>query len=603
MKSEPAPQLPMSSVVDPSLRHVQRRPRAILFVDMVDSVRLIGQDEEGVVRRWLNLVDRVMTQVLPGSGGRLVKSVGDGMLLEFGDIRSAASAATAIQHESAQASPGLPADKQIFLRMGIEFGDVIVGHHDVYGCGVNLAARLATLAGPNEIVISAQVRDLLTPTLDAEIEDLGECHVKHIRQPVRAYRIGPAGPRPVIKCAPLLGVLRPSIAIIPFVPRPQTISEDLLGEVLVEEIIRAFSRSPDIAVLSRLSTTAFRWRQFSLEDIRQHLGANYALSGTYRADEDSLTLNLELAEVRSQRVVWAGQVAGNVPDLLGGQQELISQIFSKVTNAIQSCELQRARANPLPTLESYTLLMSGIALMHRMSVADFLEAQRLLQAVIDRAPRHPVPQSWMANWYVLRVQQGWTEDSTKDRRCALDCTRRALDADPDSSLALTINGLVHTHMTRELDIAAERYALAVRANSNNSLAWLLKGTLHAFRDQGADAVADTQRAISLSPLDPHRYYYDTLAATAYLADRKYELAIKSARRSLKANRRHTSTLRAMAIAQWQLGHERDARGTVAELMRLEPGLTITGYLRRTPSAGYRTGQEWSKALRQAGVPQ
>jgi len=180
MKSEPVPQLPMSSVVDPSLRHVQRRPRAILFVDMVDSVRLIGQDEEGVVRRWLNLVDRVMTQVLPGSGGRLVKSVGDGMLLEFGDIRSAASAAIAIQHESAQANPGLPADEQIFLRMGIEFGDVIVDHHDVYGCGVNLAARLATLAGPNEIVISAQVRDLLTPTLDAEIEDLGECHVKHI---------------------------------------------------------------------------------------------------------------------------------------------------------------------------------------------------------------------------------------------------------------------------------------------------------------------------------------------------------------------------------------------------------------------------------------
>ena len=123
-----------------------------------------------------------------------------------------------------------------------------------------------------------------------------------------------------------------------------------------------------------------------------------------------------------------------------------------------------------------------------------------------------------------------------------------------------------------------------------------------FRDEGAHAVADTQRAISLSPLDPHRYYYDTLAATGYLAARKYELAIKYARRSRQANRRHTSTLRAMTIAQWQLGLEREARDTVAELMRLEPGLTITGYFRRTPSAGYRTGLEWSKALRQAGVP-
>ncbi|WFU44141.1 adenylate/guanylate cyclase domain-containing protein [Bradyrhizobium sp. CB82] len=579
-----------------------REAAAILVVDMVESVRLIGQDEEGVVCRWLKLVDRVVTQVLPARGGRLVKSLGDGMLLEFGDVRLAASAAFAIQQESAQASSGLPADEQMFLRMGIEVGDVIVDHHDIYGRDVNLAARLASLAGPNEVVISAQARDLLTPTLDAEIEDLGECYVKHIQQPLRAYRIGPAGPRPVVKCTALLGELRPSIAIIPFVPRPQAIDQELLGEVLAEEIIRAFSRCPDIAVLSRLSTTAFRWRQFNMEDVRQHLGANFVLSGSYRADDHRVTLNLELAEVRSQRVVWADQLAHSIPGILNGQQELISQIVSKVANAIQFCELQRARSSPLPTLESYSLLMSAITLMHRMSAADFSEARHLLQALIERAPRHAVPHSWMAQWYVLRIQQGWTEDSTKDRSCALDCTKRALDTDPDSSLALAVSGLVHTHMTRELDIAAERYALAVRANSNNSLAWLLKGTLHAFRDEGAHAVADTQRAIRLSPLDPHRYYYDTLAATAYLAARKYELALKYARRSLKANRRHTSTLRAMAIAQWQLGHDLDARQTVAELMSLEPGLTITGYLRRTPSAGCRTGQEWSSALRQAGVP-
>ena len=162
-------------------------------------------------------------------------------------------------------------------------------------------------------------------------------------------------------------------------------------------------------------------------------------------------------------MVWAGQVAGTIPDILGGQQELISQIFSKVANSIQSCELQRARANPLPTLESYTLLMGGIALMHRMSAADFLEAQLLLQAVIDRAPRHAVPQSWMANWYVLRVQQGWTEDSIKDRLSARWIAQSARST--LSQIALlrsTINALVHTHMTKKLDIARDRYALAVR---------------------------------------------------------------------------------------------------------------------------------------------
>jgi adenylate cyclase len=301
--------------------------------------------------------------------------------------------------------------------------------------------------------------------------------------------------------------------------------------------------------------------------------------------------------------VWADTFNDRVAGMLTQEQEVVGQISAKVSDAILYRELRRARADPLPNVESYTLLMAAIALMHRMSLEDFKEALELLEAVVERAPRHPTPQSWLANWYVLRVQQGWTQDMTKDGRLALDCTNRALDTDPHSSLALAINGLVHTHMSKRLDIARDRYALAVEANPNNSLAWLLKGTLHAFQDEGKQAIADTQRAISLSPLDPHRYYYDTLAAAAYEAAQEYELCIEQAQRALRANRQHTSTLRAIAVAQWQLGRHQEARETVAELMRLEPGLTIRGYLQRSPSAGYRTGHEWSNALRQAGVPE
>jgi tetratricopeptide (TPR) repeat protein len=281
-------------------------------------------------------------------------------------------------------------------------------------------------------------------------------------------------------------------------------------------------------VISRLSTTAFRGRLFSFEDIDQHLRANYVLSGTYRTDGDGLALILELAEIRSRRIVWTEAFNDRVSGILAQEQELIGQIVAQVSNAVLSRELQRVRTNPLPRVESYALLMSAISLMHRMSLEDFKEAHELLQAVLERAPRHPIPQSWMANWHVLRAHQGWTEDAAKEVRLALDCTKRALDADPESSLALTINGLVHTHMSKDLDVARARYALAVQVDPNNARAWLLKGTLHAFQDQGEDAVADTQRAISLSPLDPHRYYYDNLAATAYIAARKYDLAIELA---------------------------------------------------------------------------
>jgi len=582
---------------------VDRSIHAILIVDMVESVRLIEEDEEGVLKRWLQLVEHVEKHVLPERHGHFVKSLGDGMLLDFSNVRSAISAAFAIQKESQRDNIGRPADQHMLLRMGIALSTVLVDRHDVYGRGVNLAARLTSLAGPGEIIISAEARDQITPALDADVEDLGDCYVKHIAQAVRAYRIGSPGPRPIIKATTAMAPLLPSIAVVPFTVREQGTDEYLLGEVLAEEIIRTLSRSRNMNVISRLSTTAFRGRQLRLEDIDQHLHVHYLLWGSYRTNGTDLVLDLELADVKSQHVVWTDQLKDRVPFILAEERELIDQVVAKVANAILSHELERARSKPLPTLESYTLLMAAIALMHRMSPEDFKEAQELLQAVIERAPRHPIPQSWLANWYVLRVQQGWTEDPIKDERLAMDCSKRALDADPHSSLALAINALVHTHMSKRLDIAAERYAHAVQANPNNSLAWLLKGTLHAFQDEGDQAVADTQRAISLSPLDPHRYYYDTLAATAYLAARKYQLAIQQAQRSLRANRLHTSTLRVLTIARWQLGLQEEARETAAELMRLEPALTIKGYLQRTPSAGYRTGLEWSSALHHAGVPE
>jgi tetratricopeptide (TPR) repeat protein len=300
--------------------------------------------------------------------------------------------------------------------------------------------------------------------------------------------------------------------------------------------------------------------------------------------------------------VWSRRFTDQIVGILGGERELIGKVVADVSIGLMSRELHRARSQPLPTLKSYTLLVAAIALMHRLSRDDFEEARNLLQTLADRATRQPVAQAWLAKWHVLRAQQGWSADPAQDAKLALQCTRQALDADPQSSLALAIDGLVHTHFSKRLDIAQERYEQAIQANPNDSLAWLLKGTLHAFMGDGEQAVNNTQRALKLSPLDLHSYYYDSLAATACLAARQYEDALDLGRRSLLANRAHTSTLRAMAIAQWQLGHREGARKTVRELRRLEPELTVGRYLARTPAAPYSTGKEWSNALRCAGLP-
>jgi len=398
------------------------------------------------------------------------------------------------------------------------------------------------------------------------------------------------------------GELRPTLAVIPFASRDAAADHHVLGEVLAEELIRELSRSPDLNVISRLSTSAFRWRQVTLAEINAHLSADYVLSGVYRADARQVVLDVELAEARSAQVVWTQRLEDRIAGILGGEQELIGRVVADVRAAVMSRELQRARSQALPTLKSYTLLMGAIALMHRMSRQDFEKARNLLQTLIDRATRQSIAHAWLANWHVLRVQQGWSADPAQDAQLALRNTNRALDADPECSLALAIDGFVHTNLLKRLDVAQERYDLAIQTNPNNSLAWLLKGTMHAFMGDGKRAVDCTQRALSLSPIDPHRYFYDSLAATACNAAHQYEYGLKLAQRSLRANRTHTSTLRTMAVAQWQLGLEEDARETVQELLRLEPTLTVSRFLQRSPAAPYQTGREWSHALRQAGLP-
>jgi len=577
--------------------------RTVLFVDMVESVRLMQENESDLVRRWRQFIAAAERDILPPHGGRLVKSHGDGMLLEFGGALRATKAAFALQRAVAGVNVDVRPSQQILLRMGMHCGQLIADHHDVYGTGVNLASRLTGLAGPGEIVVSADLRDQLAPALDADVEDLGACYLKHLHEPVRAYRVGPPGPQPVIEPGTTwMPQLRPTIAVIPFVERAAPPEHQVVGEVLADEIIATLSRSSELDVISRLSTTVFRGRDTSIDEVSRYLTSNYVLSGAYRRVGRRLRLNVELASSGSSTIVWSDSLEGNAHGLMSGKDGVVSHIVAGVGMAIMNRELQRAQSQPLPTLESYTLLMGAIALMHRLSRHDFDRSRQLLQTLTERAPRQAIPWAWMARWHVLRVQQGWSEDITVDAQLALDCVRRALNADPQCTLALVNSGFVHTNLLKKFDVAEELYARALQINPNEAMAWLLKGTLHAFKGEGDLAVEHTERSLKLSPLDPHRYFYDSLAATAALAAGRYERAIELARRSLRANRTHTSTFRALAISQWQLGLQDDARSTVNELLRLDPGLTITQYRERHPSGGYETGRIWSSALLGAGVP-
>lgn len=591
------------SMLDPGLarrlQHFGNGVQAVLHVDIAQLARMVkaGQREAA---RWRNLVEDAAADVLSQVGGRRLKGPDDGLLLEFADTRSAAAAAFAIQARIQRHNDSADASKQPLVRMGIEVASAADRSDDRSASGARL---ISTLADPGEIVLTADARDQLTPDLDADVEDLGDCCLEGAGAPVRAYRIRPPGPSPIIAAVPLQARLLPTIAVVPFAARMSSPEHNVIGEMLAEDLIRALSSSRNLDVISRLSTTVFRGRAASIAQIGGHLKANYVLTGIYRTDGQRITLDLELAEARSDRIVWCDRLTDNVAAILHGEQEAVNSAVASVCKAILYQELVRSRSHPLPNLESYTLLLGAIALMHRNSLQDFQDSHDMLRAVLERAPQQALPNAWLANWYVLRGQQGWSDDVKRDARVALDYSRRSIDADPNCSLALVVDGLVHTTLLKRLDIGLEQYDLAIEANPNDSLAWLLRGTLHAFRGDGEVAVAETQHALKLTPLDPHRYFYDSLSATACLAAHEYERALDLANRSLRANRNKTSTLRAKAIAEWQLGDKAAACDTGRRLLELEPNLTMSGWSARSPSAQFAIGKEWYAALRNAGIPE
>ena len=398
------------------------------------------------------------------------------------------------------------------------------------------------------------------------------------------------------------GSLRAAIAVLPFSNPVDEPSAGVIGDLVAEEVSRALSRSSMLDVVSHLSCRDHLLQRCSLSELKTVLGVDYVVSGRLRGGGNRLLLDVELVDVRSQRNRWTRQYPISLPTLLRDGCLAVEELVNEIGRTILLRSIEVTASNPLPTVDSHALLISAIALMHRQSLVSFSSARPQLEELVHRAPRQAIPHAWLSKWYVLSIQQGWSVDFKQDGAIAERWTQHALDLDPDCTFSLAIDGFVQNNLLKRFDLAQERFDHAIDADCNNALAWLLKGTLHAFQDKGLEAVAYTSRARSLSPLDPYRYFFDSLSATAHLANGDYVKALDLAERSLRANRRHTSTLRVKTIALHQLGRGEDARAAADQLRRLDPGLTVEGYMRHHPAAMFRTGKEWSKALKESGIP-
>jgi class 3 adenylate cyclase/TolB-like protein len=577
-----------------------RATKVIAVADVVESVRLMEQGEQEFIARWHQFVNYVQDQVAAYSG-RLHKSLGDGLMLEFGDASGCIRAALAMQQWFRDVNQALQPQEHVHLRIGAHVADFIADKYDIYGTDVNLAARIASLAGPGEVVISAALRERLGRALPLHLEDLGHCHVKHVRQPVRAFRVRPAGEPPAPPAHADPRSLRTSVAVLPFGPRGTAVA-GTSGDTLADELVTALARSDTLQVVSRMSTAPLDADRDTLDTVWSEVGARYVLTGRARAQAAAVGLYAELAEAQSGHVIWADSFdpAADGQGLLRG--ELRGRTVAAVHSAIVQHEVESVAGRALNALEGSSLLLAAIGLMHRLAPVDIALARSMLEHLLDRWRRHPAAHAWLGHLHVMRVQQAAPGFTRQDEALARAHAAAAVQGDPASPLVLALDGQAWVHGARNMETAGDRFAQALSLRPDHSLARLFHAEFLALGGSGAAARNAAEQATDSLALEPLRYLYDGIAAFAAWVSRDASAAAVLAQRSVQRNPRYLPAWRILVAAQAECERLGEARAAQQQLLRRQPAFSVKSFL---GSTALREDLEarLARALVRAGVPQ
>jgi adenylate cyclase len=600
MHPQDSPNLPDPSAAFDADTLAPRELRVVLVCDVVESVRWMEHDEDYAVSRWQAFTQHVRSTIVPAHGGSVVKSTGDGMMVEFTNARSAVQAATALQAKASEGNATQAPERHLQLRTGIHETHARRDAHDLYGHGVNLAARITTLAGPGEIIVSAPVRDHLTDVLDGDIEDMGECYLKHIVEPQRVYRVGAAGSEPIlVPQREYADCLLPTIAVIPFEARSNAPEHFAIGELIADGVIASLGRNASIKVMSRLSTNSMRGHHNFIENVFKKIRTNFIVMGSYINHAEKLVVFSQLINCNDDTVMWAEKYTCTVENLFEERSAIFEKITSAANEKINFLSRQITTEKPLPNLASYELMNGGLTLMHRSSSHDLEKSRAIFSHLIDRHPTYASPHAWLAKTYVLNAvsRYGVAENNAK---LAFSHCESALRCAPNDALSLAIEGHVYTHLDKNPSKAKEYLAAAIVENPNEPLAWLFNSVWSSMWGNSQAAVTQARHAKSLSPWDPMAYYFDMIEAAACTSNADYDSAIELAQRSLRHNKHHSPTWRVLLVAQSMSGQHVQAHTSWQKILHLDPGFSLNAY-QEAGNADSRTKQHFATALKEIGL--
>ncbi len=593
------------------LKRVTRKLAAVLAADVAGYSRLMGVDEEGTYARLKGHLRELIDPKIGEHRGHIVKATGDGLLAEFASVVDAVRCALAVQRGMAERNASASADERIELRIGINLGDVIFEEGDIYGDGVNVAARLEGLAEPGGICVAANVYEQVRDKLDVAFEDIGEQTVKNIARPVRAYRarldLGATVPSDVEapvsserERGDLVKPDKPSLAVLPFANMSGDPEQEYFADGITEDIITALSRVRSFFVIARNSSFTYKGRALAAKQIGRELGVRYILEGSVRKAGARLRITGQLIDAETDAHVWADRYDGAAEDVFDLQDRITESVAAAIEPRLQLAEIERARRKRPENLSAYDRYLRALSHFYLSGRDELATTLRYLEETIRLDPDYAPPYALAAACYVHWIVEVWTDDPERDRAEGVRLARAAVERDRDDPTVLWMAGHALGYLAHDWDASIALLDRSLALNPNSASGYCFSAWGRCYIGDYETAIRHFHIAMRLSPVDRTIFLFYSGLALAMCLSGQHEEAIAWAQKAIQEEPSWTTSYRVRASSLAQLGRLEEAKAAMRRQLELQPNYTIAITARvYRPSLAV---ERYLEGLRLAGGP-
>ena len=544
-----------------------RRLAAILAADVAGYSRLMGADEEGTLEALKAIRRELAYPKIKEHRGRIVKTTGDGLLIEFSSVVDAVRCAVQVQEAMAERNAGVPEARRIEFRIGINLGDVIVEGDDLYGDGVNIAARIEALADPGGVFVSNTVHEHVRDRLPLGFEDLGEQQVKNIARPVRVYRVrnpaaamSPSGPSSPVLPLPD----KPSIAVLPFANMSGDPEQEYFADGMVEEIITALSRIRWLFVIARNSSFTYKGRAVDMKLVSRELGVRYVLEGSVRKAGGRVRITAQLIDALNGAHLWADRFDGPLEDVFELQDKVALSVAGVIEPTLRAAETRRTAAHPTADFTAYDLYLRALPIFYTLTKEGVLQALALLEQAIARDPNYGPALAWAAMCHLWRYFDDWSDEPEAARRDGIRLAQRALEAAGDDASVVANAALVLAQFGEDIGAMIALVERSLALDPSSARGWYISGLLRLWAGQPDLAIAHVESSLRLSPRE-RLGAHQSVIGTAHVFKGQFDAAVAELLVAIHERPTNPPPYRSLACCYAHMGRLEEAKEIVARL--------------------------------------